>query len=94
MLFVLGMLAALLIWIVVIGAVVWLLYRFFKWSLTILWRALNYRIPFRETQLNAREDELNIREKALQAREQDLHQLEEYTDQERAEWYRKHILEN
>jgi hypothetical protein len=57
-LFVIGMLAAVLIWMIVIGAVVWLLYRFFKWSLTILWRALNYRMPFREAQLNAREEEL------------------------------------
>ncbi len=89
MLFVIGMLAALLIWIVVIGAVVWLLYRFFKWSLTILWRALNYRIPFRETQLNAREEALNIREKALQAREQDLQQLEEHVDKEYQEWWER-----
>jgi hypothetical protein len=88
------MLAALLIWLIVILGLLYLLYRFFKWSLTILWRALNYRIPFRETQLNAREEELNIREKALQAREQDLRQLDEYTDQERVEWYLKHILEN
>ena len=89
MLFVIGMLAAVLIWIVVIGAVVWLLYRFFKWSLTILWRALNYRIPFRETQLNAREEELNIREKALQVREQDQQQLKAYVDKEYQEWWER-----
>jgi hypothetical protein len=83
------MLAALLIWLIVILGLSYLLYRFFKWSLTILWRALNYRIPFRETQLSAREEELNIREKDLQAREQDLPRLKAYLAQEYQEWWEK-----
>ena len=77
--FAIGMLATLLIWIIVIGAVVWLLYRFFKWSLTFLYRALTQGSRIREAQLQARERSLWEREQRLKA----------YLDREYQEWWER-----
>ena len=79
MAFVIGMLAALLIWLIVLLGLLYLLYRFFKWSLTYLYRAFTHGSRTREAQLQARERALREKEQRLKA----------YIDKEYQEWWEK-----
>jgi len=85
-LFVIGMLAALVLWVIVIGAILYGYYRLLRWAFTTIWRYLTRGSRIREVRLQVREAQLRAQEEALRTKEK---QLEALMAREYQEWWER-----